>query len=275
MSLGTTLRQAREEKGLTVSQVAESTRMMVQIVEDLEREDFRRVAAPIYGRGFIKLYAEHLGLNSEPLIREFMDIYTGTRPPQVVRRAEASADPAPLNGEPRTKNQEPFSPLNPETVNPDPATKNEERRTRNDSPLTSSSHEPDLFSVAAGRSEAVRSVADPAQPGEAAPPRVRPAASAQSEARPSESRDSTYRRPPAKLREAGSSDARQSVLVRVFDWLSVHGTPANFGIAIAGVVVLILIIALARGCKSGRSSQARHEPVKVERVLAPNKPYFN
>ena len=88
MSLGETLRLAREEKGQTISQVAEATRMMVQIVEDLEREDFRRIAAPIYGRGFIKLYAEHLGLDPEPAIREFMEIYTGLRPPQIARRTE-------------------------------------------------------------------------------------------------------------------------------------------------------------------------------------------
>jgi len=89
MSLGDTLRRAREEKKLTASQVAEATRMLSQVVEDLEREDYRRIAAPIYGRGFIKIYADFLGLPSEPLIREFMEIYTGLRPPQVMRRPMA------------------------------------------------------------------------------------------------------------------------------------------------------------------------------------------
>ena len=42
MSLGDTLRRAREEKKLTTSQVAETTRMLSQVVEDLEREDYRR-----------------------------------------------------------------------------------------------------------------------------------------------------------------------------------------------------------------------------------------
>ena len=87
MALGASLRQAREAKGQTLSQVAEATRIMVQVVEDLEREDFRRIAAPIYGRGFLKLYAEHLEIDPEPLIREFMEIYTGARPAMVARRA--------------------------------------------------------------------------------------------------------------------------------------------------------------------------------------------
>jgi hypothetical protein len=92
MSLGEILKNAREQRGLSHSAVAEATHMKVQIVEDLEQEDFRRIAAPIYGRGFVKLYAEHLELDPTPLINEFMDIYSGKRTPVVGRRP---VDPAP------------------------------------------------------------------------------------------------------------------------------------------------------------------------------------
>ena len=83
MALGEILRNARIQKGLTPSDVAESTHMLVQIVESLEHEDFRRIAAPIYGRGFVKLYAELLELDSEPLISDFMNLYDGARAPAV------------------------------------------------------------------------------------------------------------------------------------------------------------------------------------------------
>jgi len=93
MALGEILRNAREQKGVSASAVAESTHMMVQVVEDLEREDFRRVAAPIYGRGFVKLYAEYLQLDPEPLIRDFMELYAGARAPSVrTKRVEAVAE---------------------------------------------------------------------------------------------------------------------------------------------------------------------------------------
>lgn len=85
-SLGHTLRQAREAKGLTQSQVASQTRILVQIVNDIENEDFHRIAAPIYGRGFVRLYAECVDLEPQPLIREFMDIYEGRRAPTVLVR---------------------------------------------------------------------------------------------------------------------------------------------------------------------------------------------
>jgi transcriptional regulator with XRE-family HTH domain len=102
MALGEKLQDARTRKGWTTGQVADATRMMVQIVEELEREDFRRIAAPIYGRGFIKLYAEHVGIDPEPLIQEFMEIYTGARPPVVARRPVAGPpeSPAPAAGTP-------------------------------------------------------------------------------------------------------------------------------------------------------------------------------
>lgn len=79
---------------MTPSDVAENTRMMVQVVESLEREDFRRIAAPIYGRGFIKLYAELLELDPEPLIRDFMELYDGARAPAVkTKKVEAPEEP--------------------------------------------------------------------------------------------------------------------------------------------------------------------------------------
>jgi len=92
MSMGEILKNAREQRGLSTSTVAEATHMKVQILEDLELEDFRRIAAPIYGRGFVKLYAEYLELDPTPLINEFMDIYAGRRAPVVGRRP---VDPAP------------------------------------------------------------------------------------------------------------------------------------------------------------------------------------
>lgn len=97
MSFGEILRNARIQRGLSPSEVAEGTHMLVQIVEALEREDLKRIAAPIYGRGFVKLYAEFLELDHEPLIRDFMDLYDGGRVPSIrLKTAEVRIDPAPV-----------------------------------------------------------------------------------------------------------------------------------------------------------------------------------
>ncbi len=91
IEFGKTLRMAREAKGLTPGQLAERTHMIVQTVEGLEREDFSRIVAPIYGRGFVKLYCEAVGLEPKPLVEAFMELYSGGRD----ARPAAAAEPAP------------------------------------------------------------------------------------------------------------------------------------------------------------------------------------
>lgn len=96
IEFGKTLRTARETKGLSVSQIAESTHMLVHIIEGLENEDFSKIVAPIYGRGFVKLYCEAVGLNPKPLIDEFMEIYSGNREPVIRERAVSDQPPPPV-----------------------------------------------------------------------------------------------------------------------------------------------------------------------------------
>ena len=130
-SFGETLKTAREAKGLTCSQVAAQTHMLVQIVEEMEREDFHRIPAPIYGRGFVRLFADCVGLDPVPLVREFMDIYEGRRAPAVSIREVPTAPvpppapptwqnavtPEPVSVEPATE-PEPVTPPEPEPVTP-------------------------------------------------------------------------------------------------------------------------------------------------------------
>lgn len=102
IEFGKTLRQAREAKGLTIAQVADATHMMSQIVEGLESENFSRIVAPIYGRGFVKLYCEAVGLDPKEPIAAFMELYSGTRAePTPVRETPPPPEvPAPAPAEP-------------------------------------------------------------------------------------------------------------------------------------------------------------------------------
>jgi transcriptional regulator with XRE-family HTH domain len=259
MSLGETFRLARTEKGLTIAQVADATRIMVQIVEDLERDDFRRIAAPIYGRGFIKLYADLLGLPTEPLIREFMELYTGSRSPQVVRRSVDGVVPAPeSDGEPETAPADPGE---------EPAARGAELPASVPSaPVASVPVEPDLFSLAAGRSKAVGSVADPTQPGASSPPRVRPA-SAPREERKSDLAPPERRRPADRL-----GNWRRDLRGRLPPGWTLPQAGAAVGIALLALLLLGLgIRALYRAMHAHPS---RPSNIRVERVYPPPAPYF-
>jgi transcriptional regulator with XRE-family HTH domain len=103
IEFGKTLRAAREAKGLSVGQVAEQTHMMVQTVEGLENEDFGKIVAPIYGRGFVKLYCEAVGLDPKPMIEAFMSIYADkhaasakSQPPKPVTASAQTPAPEPV-----------------------------------------------------------------------------------------------------------------------------------------------------------------------------------
>jgi len=91
IEFGNTLRAAREAGGFTVGQLAEKTKMAPTTIHELEVEDFTRIAAPIYGRGFVKLYCEAVGIDPAPLVSEFMEIYNGNHDTVIRRRPAASA----------------------------------------------------------------------------------------------------------------------------------------------------------------------------------------
>lgn len=92
IDFGKDLKAAREAKGLTISNIAEMTHMMSAMVEDMENENFSRIVAPIYGRGFVKLYCEAVGLEAKPYIAEFMEIYNGNRDPAIRERKSPITD---------------------------------------------------------------------------------------------------------------------------------------------------------------------------------------
>ena len=121
IEFGRTLREAREAKGYTVSQLADKTRIMHQIIEDMEEDRFTRIAAPIYGRGFVKLYCEAVGLDPKPLIAEYMALQSGKSPaakkqPAPTPVAKASPPPPPPPPPPAEKAPPPPTPSVPEPV---------------------------------------------------------------------------------------------------------------------------------------------------------------
>jgi transcriptional regulator with XRE-family HTH domain len=83
MALGKTLQDARTRKKMTASQVAAATRMKVQTVEAIEREDFSRITAPVYGKGFLKLYAECVEIDPAPLIAEYVERFAPAKTPSL------------------------------------------------------------------------------------------------------------------------------------------------------------------------------------------------
>ena len=67
-SIGEKLRLARERNALTLDQVARETHVAKRFLKALEDEDFSVFPGETYAMGFLRNYAEYLGLDPEELI---------------------------------------------------------------------------------------------------------------------------------------------------------------------------------------------------------------
>jgi cytoskeletal protein RodZ len=92
--LGETLRRARLSKNVTFEDAERVTRIRREYLEALEREDFGRLPAPVYARGFLRSYAGYLGLDPGQLMPFF----------PVGHVEEPTLDPLPEVAQPRTWN---------------------------------------------------------------------------------------------------------------------------------------------------------------------------
>ncbi len=82
MALGNILKEARLRKNFTTSEVASETRMKIQLVQAIEDEDYNAFPAAIYGKGFIKLYAECVDVAPAPLIDEYVNALSNKQTPK-------------------------------------------------------------------------------------------------------------------------------------------------------------------------------------------------
>src|SRR5437868_12111933 len=71
LTLGEKLRQAREARGFTISEVAEQTRISALYLESIENDDYRTLPGGIFNKGFVKSYAKHVGLNEQEALQDY------------------------------------------------------------------------------------------------------------------------------------------------------------------------------------------------------------
>jgi cytoskeletal protein RodZ len=67
---GQALAARRAERGLSIDQVAASTRIRPDHLRALEADDHEKFAAPVYAKGYLRTYALFLGLDPEELIAQ-------------------------------------------------------------------------------------------------------------------------------------------------------------------------------------------------------------
>jgi cytoskeleton protein RodZ len=78
---GGKLRLARERRGISLRQIAASTKISVGALEALERNDISKLPGGIFSRAFVRSYAVEVGLDPDETVREFLNRFQGEPSP--------------------------------------------------------------------------------------------------------------------------------------------------------------------------------------------------
>jgi cytoskeletal protein RodZ len=66
------MKRLREQRGVTLRQIADKTKISMATLEALERDDISGLPGGIFSRGIVRAYAEEVGADPETGVREFI-----------------------------------------------------------------------------------------------------------------------------------------------------------------------------------------------------------
>jgi cytoskeleton protein RodZ len=99
---GGKLRQARERRGISLRQIAASTKISAAALEALERNDISKLPGSIFSRAFVRSYAVEVGLDPDETVAEFLARFNQEAPP-TAESAGANVPEAELEFESRRR----------------------------------------------------------------------------------------------------------------------------------------------------------------------------
>ena len=79
-ALGDTLKSAREERGISMDQAVHETNISRNYLEALENEEFEEFPAEAYLIGFLRNYADFLGLDQDKVVGQFRNYRLSEEP---------------------------------------------------------------------------------------------------------------------------------------------------------------------------------------------------
>lgn len=108
-TIGERLKRARAERHLTLQQVADITRVRPHYLEALERGDLSAIPSTAQARGFLRIYADFLGLRPDELVPAVRPPETQPASPAPASSADLPTPPAESSLSPSTEAAKPRS----------------------------------------------------------------------------------------------------------------------------------------------------------------------
>lgn len=87
-SIGSRLRHAREERGLSIAQLCEAVRLRPSVIHWIESDDFTPCGPPAYVRGYLRSLATYLDLPADDIVAAYMREYQPAPPRALPRHTE-------------------------------------------------------------------------------------------------------------------------------------------------------------------------------------------
>jgi cytoskeletal protein RodZ len=69
--IGSRIRQAREQRGLTIRDIANTTKISTAALNAIEHNDFARLPGGVFSRAYVRAFATEVGLDADELTREY------------------------------------------------------------------------------------------------------------------------------------------------------------------------------------------------------------
>jgi cytoskeletal protein RodZ len=91
--IGYSLRSARERQGIGLPEAELATKIRAKYIRALEEEDFDALPADTYARGFLRTYADYLGLDGEIYVDEYASRFHNAEWEDEPRRAPRRSRP--------------------------------------------------------------------------------------------------------------------------------------------------------------------------------------
>ena len=79
-AFGERLRREREMRGISLNEIAESTKISRRHLESLENEDFDSLPGGVFNRGFVRAYARFVGINEEQAVADYNAVRSEPEP---------------------------------------------------------------------------------------------------------------------------------------------------------------------------------------------------
>ena len=92
-NLGADFKKARESKGISLDQIATETRIRIRFLTAIENEEFHLLPGGIFNRGFVRTYAERVGIDPDEAVTDYERLAEVREPAEAPAKIERHQHP--------------------------------------------------------------------------------------------------------------------------------------------------------------------------------------